>query len=99
MLENIQYFMSSAQDGFEAFCNGRKIGEITFVRIGVDTLLIDYTFVVPEFRGQHIGLTLLRKVVEMARAHKMHVVALCPFVRAMFGRFSEFDDVRLLNNH
>ncbi len=99
MSENIQYFMSSTQDGFEAFCNGRKVGEITFVRIGVDMLLIDYTSVVPEFRSQKIGLTLLRKVAEMARMHKMHIIALCPFVRMMFGRYSEFDDVRLLNYH
>lgn len=99
MSENIQYFISPERDGFEAVVNGRKVGEITFVRIGADKLIIDYTGVAPEFRNRKIGLTLVRNVANMARAQHRHVMSLCPFARAMFNRFPEFDDVRLMNVH
>lgn len=99
MSENIQYFISPERDGFEAVVNGRKVGEITFVRIGADKLIIDYTGVAPEFRNRKIGLTLVRNVASMARAQHRHVMTLCPFARAMFNRFPEFDDVRLMNVH
>ena len=99
MSDNVQYFVLPERNGFEAVLNGRRIGEITFVRIGADKLIIDYTAVDPEFRKRHIGLTLVRNVANMARAQHRHVIALCPFARAMFGRFPEFDDIRLMNVH
>jgi predicted GNAT family acetyltransferase len=99
MSDNIQYFVSPERDGFEAVVNGQKIGEITFVRVGADKLIIDYTAVAPGFRNRHIGLTLVRNVVNMARVQHRRVVALCPFARAMFNRFPEFDDIRLMNMH
>lgn len=43
MQNNVQYFISETRDGFEAFVSGQKVGEITFVRIGSDKLIIDYT--------------------------------------------------------
>ena len=99
MSENIQYFISPERDRFEAVVNGRRVGEITFVRIGADKLIIDYTGVAPEFRNRKIGLTLVCNVANMARAQHRHVMTLCPFARAMFNRFPEFDDVRLMNVH
>ncbi len=99
MTNQVQYFISDTRDGFDAIINGTKVGEITFVRIGADKLIIDYTGVNPEYRNQHIGLTLVRNVANMARAQNRHVITLCPFARAMFNRFSEFDDIRLMNAH
>lgn len=99
-MENaITYLMSQSGNGFDAIVNDNKIGEITFVRIGDDKLIIDYTGVDPEFRNRHIGLTLVRNVAQLARSQHRHVIALCPFARAMFNRFSEFDDIRLMNAH
>ena len=99
MTNQVQYFISDTRDGFDAIINGAKVGEITFVRIGADKLIIDYTGVNPEYRNQHIGLTLVRNVANMARAQNRHVITLCPFARAMFNRYSEFDDIRLMNAH
>lgn len=99
MQDKVQYFVSPERDGFEAVLDGRRIGEITFVRIGADKLIIDYTGVAPEFRNHQIGLTLVRNVANMARAQHMHVITLCPFARAMFNRYPEFDDIRLMNTH
>ena len=99
MTQDIQYFLSQTGDGFDALFQGQKIGEITFVRVGFDKLIIDYTGVAPEFRNRKVGLTLLRNVANMAREQHRHVITLCPFARAMFNRFPEFDDIRLMNAH
>lgn len=95
----IQYLMTDAQDGFDAIVDGRRIGQITFVRVGGDKLIIDYTGVDPEYRNQNVGLFLVRCVAQYARVHHRRVITLCPFARAMFNRYAEFDDIRLLNFH
>lgn len=99
MQKDIEFFESETGSGFEAICRGRKVGEITYVRVGIDKLIIDYTGVDPEFRNQQIGLGLVRTVADMARNQKRRVVTICPFARAMFNRYSEFDDIRLMNHH
>lgn len=99
MTDDIQYFISQNGDGFDALFHGVKVGEITFVRIGLDKIIIDYTGVAPNFRHQNIGLNLVRNVANMARSQHKHVITLCPFARAMFNKYSEFDDIRLMNAH
>ncbi len=99
MTHNIKYFPSADGAGFDAVCNGKIIGQVTFVRIGMDKLIIDYTGVDSPYRGQNIGLTLVRRVADMARSQHRRVITICPFARAMFNRFPEFDDIRLMNAH
>lgn len=99
MVQDVKYFISQTGDGFQAVYQGQTIGEITFARVGSDKIIIDYTGVAPEFQHQNIGLTLVRNVANMARVQKKHILALCPFARAMFNRYSEFDDVRLMRVH
>ena len=99
MKDDIQYFVSESGDGFYATHNGIRIGEIRYVRIGVDKIIIDYTGVEPEYQNRKIGLSLVRNVANLARAQHRRVIAFCPFARAMFNRYSEFDDIRLLNAH
>lgn len=99
MESDIKYFFSQSGDGFKAVYHGQKIGEITFARLGSDKIIIDYTGVAPQFRHHQVGLTLVRNVANMARDQKKYILALCPFARAMFNRYSEFDDVRLLHAH
>ena len=97
--DSIQYLPTNTHDGFDAMLHGHRIGQITFVRVGIDKLIIEYTGVDPNFRHKNIGLSLVRSVAHMARNQKRHVITLCPFARAMFNRYSEFDDIRLMNAH
>ncbi|MBQ4130502.1 MAG: N-acetyltransferase [Alphaproteobacteria bacterium] len=99
MPDEVQYFLTQSGDGFDAISHGQKVGEITFVRVGADKLIIDYTGVDPDFRHRHIGLALVRSVANMARSQHRYVITLCPFARAMFNRYPEFDDIRLMNAH
>ena len=41
MPDEVRYLISEQQDRFEANFNGQKIGEITFVRVGIDKLIIE----------------------------------------------------------
>lgn len=99
MSDNIQYLPSVDGSGFDAIFKDKIVGQVTFVRIGMDKLIIDYTGVDAPYRGQKIGLTLIRQVANMARSQHRRIITICPFARAMFNRFPEFDDIRLMNAH
>lgn len=99
MADNIIYMPSVDGSGIDAIFHGQVIGQVTFVRIGMDKLIIDYTGVATPYRGKKIGLTLVRHVAELARSQKRRVITICPFARAMFNRYPEFDDIRLMNAH
>lgn len=96
-MDNIDYILMADGLGFNAKNGSRHVGEITFVRVGLDKLIIDHTAVVEEFRNSQIGLNLVRRVCDLARRQGRKIIPLCPFARSMFLRYSEFDDVRLMN--
>ncbi len=99
MAEKISYTLYSNGLGFSADVAHHHIGEITFFRSGLDKLVIDHTAVVPEYRNAQIGLNLVRHVCSLARRQRRKIIPLCPFARAMFNRYSEFDDVRLMHHN
>ncbi len=98
-MDNIDYVLFDNGLGFNADKNGKHVGEITFVRVGLDKLIIDHTDVEPAYQHSQIGLNLVRRVAGLARNQKRKIIPLCPFARAMFCRYPEFDDVRLMNAH
>ena len=93
---DVQYLLAENGLGFHALCDGQNVGEITFVRVGSDKFIIDHTAVDAEYRNCGIGLNLVRHVCDLARQQGRKIIALCPFAGAMFGRYPEFDDVRML---
>ena len=99
MNDEIEYFLSTDTLGIEARFRGQRIGQITYVRVGIDKMIIDYTAVDDGFRNRHIGLSLVRHAAALARSQHRKVITMCPFARAMFNRYSEFDDIRLMNAH
>lgn len=95
---NVEFSLFPNGLGFNAICGTRKVGEITFVRLA-DKMIIDHTAVDVDFRNDNVGLNLLRQVCNLARQNHHKIIALCPFAQAMFNRYPEFDDVRLINAH
>ena len=96
MKHNIEYIEFPDGNGFYAYCNGRTVGKITFVRTGPNTVIIDHTEVDSEYRDDDVELNLVRCVCNIAREQHRLVLPMCPIARTMFGMYPEFDDVRML---
>jgi hypothetical protein len=95
--KKITYDIFPNGTGFYANCDGQHVGEITFVRVGADKMIIDYTAVTEQYRRASVGLNLVRCAANLARKQHRKIIAMCPFASAMFSKYSEFDDVRLLH--
>ena len=67
--------------------------ELTFSRASDKLIIIDHTGVPDAFRGQHVGVALVRRAVEDARAGGYKILPLCPFAAAQFRRHSDWSDV------
>ena len=67
--------------------------EMTFSRTGQHMIIIDHTEVPDAFRGQGVGLKLVTRAVEDARAQGKTIIPLCPFANAQFRRHPEWADV------
>lgn len=72
-------------DGHEA--------ELTYSRLGESRIIIDHTGVPEALRGQHVGVALVQRAVEDARADGIKIVPLCPFAKAQIARRPEWQDV------
>lgn len=78
-------YIYRADDGTEAY--------MTFSKVGESMIIIDHTEVPDAFRGQKIGLKLVERGVEDARAAGRKILPLCPFAAAQFRRHPEWSDV------
>ena len=59
MADNIEYIEFPDGNGFYAYCNGRTVGKITFVRTGPNTVIIDHTEVDDKYRNEDVELNLV----------------------------------------
>ena len=71
-------------DGHVAFSNYRREGDI---------LTILHTEVPAALNGRGIGSALVRGVLDSARAQKLKVRPLCPFVAGYIGKHPEYADL------
>jgi len=71
-------------DGHVAFSNYRREGA---------TLTVLHTEVPPEFNGKGIGSALVRGLLDIARAQKLTVKPLCPFVAGYIAKHPEYADL------
>lgn len=67
--------------------------EVTFTRIGDSRIILDHTGVPDIFRGQGIGVRLVARAIEDARASGKTILPLCPFAAEQFKRHPEWADV------
>lgn len=81
-----------------AICKGKKIGNIFFVRVGADKIMISEAEIDPEYRAQDIELYLVTEIINIAREQHRKVMSICPYISKIFTEHPEFDDVRMLNS-
>ncbi len=72
---------------------GGTVAETTYTNVGQHQVIIDHTDVPDSFRGQGVGLRLVTRAVEDARASGKKIIPLCPFASAQFKRHPEWADV------
>lgn len=66
------------------------IGEITFYDNNEGQLVVDHTYVNPEYRGKNLGMILVNAVVKYAEEVNKQIIPLCPYVEKVFSRNSDF---------
>lgn len=80
-----------------AICNGKRIGNIFFVRVGSDKIMISDAEIDPEYTAKDIELYLVEEIIAIAREQHRKVMSICPYISEIFMQHPEFDDVRMLN--
>ena len=81
-----------------AIYNGRKIGNLFFIRVGSDKIMISEAEIDPQYQTKDIELYLVQEIINIAREQHRKVMSICPYISKIFIEHPEFDDVRLLNN-
>ena len=71
----------------------KEIGEMTWSDAGPDIMIIDHTFVEPEYRGQKLAEKLVLNGVELARREGKKIIPLFPYAKKEFERKPEYQDV------
>jgi hypothetical protein len=83
---------AAEQERYEVFVDGELAGWSEY-RGGGDPRAFTHTEIDPRFEGQGVGSALVRQAIEDVRARGMHVLPMCPFVRAYLARHPEDLDV------
>ncbi len=67
--------------------------ELTYSVAGPTMIIIDHTEVPQALAGQGVGLALVTRAVDDARAAGRRIVPLCPYALSQFRRHPEWRDV------
>lgn len=73
--------------------DGEWVAEMTYIRSGPDTIVIDHTEVDEQLGGQGIGKKLVAVAVDFARANGLKIKPLCPYTRKVIDSTPEYQDV------
>ena len=78
---------------YTAHVEGKPPAELTYSRASPSLIIIDHTGVPDALRGMGVGVALVRRAVEDARASGTKIMPLCPFAKAQIARHREWHDV------
>ena len=85
------------QDKITIEVNGNEIGKITFYEEN-GKLIVDHTYVNPEYRGQNLGIVLVDKVVDYARLKNIKIIPVCPYVEKVLKKDAKYVDIYETNH-
>ena len=96
-MNNITFEIGDNGCRLYAVCDGKRIGNLFFVRVGNDKIIISEAEIDSHFQAKEIELCLVQKIISMAREQHRKVISICPYISEIFIEHPEFDDVRMLN--
>jgi predicted GNAT family acetyltransferase len=73
--------------------NGKRAARMTYVVDSEGRLVVEHTYVEPEFEGKGLGKILVRTVVEYVRTHGLELVPVCPYTKSVIEKTKEYQDV------
>ena len=77
---------------YELLLDDQVVGEILY-RLAPDAVVLLHTEVLPSLEGKGLGAQLVAGALDDIRARGLHVVAVCPFVRAYIRRHPDYADL------
>lgn len=73
--------------------NHTWVGEISFPAVSTSRVVLERTFIRPEYQGRGLGSQLVAAFVDYARQHHLTVKLMCPFAKLQFDRHPDYQDV------
>jgi predicted GNAT family acetyltransferase len=90
-LDDVTVINNEEARRFEATVDGH-LALITYRRFR-GKIVFDHTEVPPPLEGKGLAAKLTRTALDFARANRLRVVSLCPFVSSYVGRHTEVQDL------
>ena len=92
-MNEIQHEFDGTSGAFFLTLEGKRLATMNYVMIEDKTMLVEHTYVDDSLKGQGIGKSLLKKLVEYSRQNHIKVKATCTFVIAVMNKTPEWQDV------
>lgn len=89
----IQHTDDGKKGRFFIEIDGENLAELTYVWSGETKFIIEHTEVNYKLRGKNIGKQLVHAAVEFARSKSSKILPLCSFVKAIFDKKPDYNDV------
>ncbi|MFT3680578.1 MAG: GNAT family N-acetyltransferase [Ferruginibacter sp.] len=90
----IQQKQNGSKGSFFIQEGDQTLAEMTYTMAGDSIMIIDHTEVSDALGGKGVGLKLVNKGVDYARANGLKIIPLCPFAKSVFDKKKEaFADV------
>ena len=96
MESNIKYSESKNGHAFCAYFGLLLVGEINFLSVGNDRLIIESTNIDGKYKNSNLCLDLVRRVADFARTQHRKIICMCPLAQLVLNKYPEFDDVRFI---
>ena len=90
--EPIQHEDAGGRGAFFIVRDGKRVAELTYSSSGAD-VVASHTWVDPAQRGGSLASQLVTALVDWARSADRKIVPVCSYVRKVFGRSNQYDDV------
>ena len=89
----VQHKQRGGNGMFYVQVDGDILARMTYLQPDAAQLIVEHTEVDEEIRHENVGYEMVHTVVEYARHHKLKIVPMCPFVKAVFDKKPEYKDV------
>jgi predicted GNAT family acetyltransferase len=92
-MSEIQHEFDGKSGAFFLTVEGERLATMNYLMLENKTILVEHTLVDDALKGQGIGKSLLKKLVDYSRQNQIKVKATCSFVIAIMNKTPEWQDV------